>query len=785
MSDKPVIQPCQVRLRHIKVGAAGDPGAVQLLDAYLTPQPVEGLAGDQGWSAGNINPLLSDVGEFTITIPNTAGADGLLHRERFAVLTDRAYRPGDEWIEVYRSQSPLAAAGDLLFVGTPARGPGWNLTQLQLAGTDALGCLGMQRETDAGIWTGHAPRDVFYHYTGAWQPRLADPFTTPGRFTTSTVEQTTSDGLWDYTAVTETPIGAVELANVPGTEAGLYSRRSITSAVWRLELRVVADGAGAWGAYTQTGRNPAAAFEYNDGAATVNCTTYKADGTTLATKTVAMPPLTPLHTAIEQRDRWTWFFIDQDLVAVLPNTLRPGPFVQGARSYLTVLEAIARQWTPFLNRTGDKGDMQLPGDLPAGGLIGTYIDDTGRPFAELLHPAIDASTDTAPGIVQRREDLALNFPAANPPAWQPAGVPAANFSARWTGAIYLDLDSHDYAIRARADDRVRVWIGKTMFGEQLIDDWTSAGHAMTTTTGPWLKAGNIADGGAPSGSTGVLAGRPSGWYPIVVEYSQGSLNGGLIVESTRDDHRTTWTPLGTGTDVTLSPVGCHAGDPKHDSHQAQLEQLRDTFGLQYRVKPESLESGRFPATIRPEVLVGVDSNIIITTDDATGLGKTVSAEDVADQILLDTSSTGTREALDHATLNQQGAHLLHPRAYDSLADITIQAVAEQRALARLALQGTPWEELTAQPDGYLQQADTFPLTGAAAVFRWEPGDGVRLRFPELATLDATPRQLTSVSWPIRPDGLGQPEVRFRQRPRDVLGVLRGIVRRLLAAQRLS
>lgn len=788
--DSPVIQPCQVRLRHIRLGEDTEPGSVQLLDAHLVPQPPEGVNGPPGWTAGDVNPSLSDTGEWSVTLPNAAGQDGVMHRERFLILTDPQYRPGDEWIEIYRSQGPLAAAGELLMVGTPTRA---NITrgEIQLAGTCGLGLLAMQRETDAGTWTGHAPRDVFHHYTGVWTPRLADAFTQTGRFPDGDdAYDTTADGEWQYHRAYQNIAAAPGAASLyvqnPFT-GGLFSTRQITSSVWRVEIKAWINTDAMLGAFTPA-RQPAAVLRHDGTNAT--CATYDNIGNVLASKTVTLKRGELVAHVIEQRDRWTWFFAGGDLLAVLPNSTRSGAKILGAaagdasltpdRLFMSVHEAIAREHTAFLNRTADKGDPRLPGDLPQGGLVGSYIDDAGRQFAELLNPAID---ETA-GLTARREDLQLNFPSADPPAWQPAGVPATNFSARWTGAVYLDLDQHDYALRAQADDRVRVWVARTLFGEQLIDDWTSAGHAMSTTTGAWLKAGN-AGTSAPSGNAGILAGQPSGWYPIVIEYSQTAGGAGLIVEANRDDHRTTWAALGASSEVKLSPLGCHAGDPKHDSHLALLEQLRDTFGLQYQVQPRSLESGEFPATVRPRVRAGADTDIVIDTAGATGLGKQITAEDTCDQLLVDTNASGTREAVDYSSLNTPGGHLLHPRGQESLSDITIQQVAEQRALALLALLASPWEDVSAAPDGYRRHADTFPLTGAAAVFAWQPGDGVRLRFPELATIDATPRQLTSVQWPIRPDGLGRPGVRFRQRPRDLRAVLRALARAIAAQQRLS
>ena len=87
--------------------------------------------------------------------------------------------------------------------------------------------------------------------------------------------------------------------------------------------------------------------------------------------------------------------------------------------------------------------------------------------------------------VFKRIDEALNFDwgMSNPAP----GVPADNFSARWTGKL-VPAVSGKYRLGATADDGVRVYLD----GKLIAEDWTE--HAPTTVTGEiTLQAGKSYD----------------------------------------------------------------------------------------------------------------------------------------------------------------------------------------------------------------------------------------------------------------------------------------------------
>jgi beta-glucosidase len=87
--------------------------------------------------------------------------------------------------------------------------------------------------------------------------------------------------------------------------------------------------------------------------------------------------------------------------------------------------------------------------------------------------------------VLKRIDEAVNFDwGVSSPA---PGLPADNFSARWTGKLVPTV-SGKYRFGATADDGVRIYLD----GKLIAEDWTE--HAPTTVTGEvTLQAGKIYD----------------------------------------------------------------------------------------------------------------------------------------------------------------------------------------------------------------------------------------------------------------------------------------------------
>ena len=88
-----------------------------------------------------------------------------------------------------------------------------------------------------------------------------------------------------------------------------------------------------------------------------------------------------------------------------------------------------------------------------------------------------------------------------------------------------------------------------------------------------------------------------------------------------------------------------------------------------------------------------------------------------------------------------------------------------------------------KPKGQRDLVDTFPLTGELARMDWQPGDAPMLRLESVDVIDDSPRQITSVAWPFRPDGLGAPTVGFRQRPRSPRNALKRLSAIIYAPRR--
>jgi Domain of unknown function (DUF4832)/Domain of unknown function (DUF4874)/PA14 domain/Immunoglobulin I-set domain len=103
---------------------------------------------------------------------------------------------------------------------------------------------------------------------------------------------------------------------------------------------------------------------------------------------------------------------------------------------------------------------EAPGGIDSGngiGLTGTYF------------PNVDLTGDSV-----TRTDATVNFDWGQGSPL--TGVPADNFSVRWTGQVQAQF-SETYTFSTVSDDGVRLWIN----GQLLIDNWTV--HAPTENTG--------------------------------------------------------------------------------------------------------------------------------------------------------------------------------------------------------------------------------------------------------------------------------------------------------------
>lgn len=640
------LQAAPVTLRHVKVGGQSEPGARLILDQWLVPQPLDGLnAGELGWVSGEYERRRGEHGTFTIRLPNVAGGDGVLHRRRFGVITRRrglvddalVYRPGDEWLEVWRGSRPLEL-GELLFVGTPtqARNDG---DVVEVSGVDALWTLNLQRETVCGFWQGASPYEVLERYCHAWTETLVDDFPAdlgPNRFVYTTT--TTGQSLWTTTRVEDSTdrqaarlripanlgTGVIAALDVPAAQRfkpnpGLDWR--VETTFFRSELQGATLYVGVEDSYPFATIKPAPDPHYffRIKAGSVEAVTLReayddsgvAARTWYAVTTARTTPAGgPYNVAIERRDRWVFFFWNDELVATMPvspvdGTQGPQPRIAlsstiaaGPDLWVDVIDFQARQTRKYLVNAGGAGtsspsdttdvtvqaadgsgpmvalhpDWRLPGaidDLPATGLIASIFDETGKGAVEAWRALAPL---TEPNARKRLTGLRLLSGLADRnegptttdfvPFLKPESGLASNVSMRVAGAVWLDFDTFgDFAFRAAADDRVRLWVGRTRLGAAIVNDWAvGPGHPINALPDHpldevfWLKSGGTAwdpstlASSAPGAPTGLppMPGARSGWYPIVVEWLNLGGRGDLIVEYCRGDQPGVWRALGAG-----------------------------------------------------------------------------------------------------------------------------------------------------------------------------------------------------------------------------------------------
>jgi len=733
------LQPATCRIRHIVQVPAGTPGATQVLGAWYAPAPSRGIGGDTGWVQATWDRRVGEEGEFTVRLPNTVGGDGVRHRERFRILTDRErYRPGDEWLEIYQD-------GRLELVGTPVKyqiGRG----EIVLTGTDGLPLLARTREFQAGFWA-DAPRDVLEHYAGAWVAVIAD----------ATKRTLTGNALGrpflpPYTYLSST--------------AGL-------GRYWRLDIVVNATDPHPAGQYTIQAVSNVLTMTVADVTLTVTTASTSFLGAFGATPVVApaLPYGRDVTVTVESHDLWRFLYFDGQLVAV---TYGPTPRVADngltvtATSAVTVSRVLLREHRTWLLDEG-AGPFTLPGLPTPGGLIGHYYD--GRDEAAKYGPAstLGRGLMLAPtkDEATRRLDATPYFTyASGPQAWQPSTVGAGYFAARWTGAIYLDLANHDITLRLDVGDATaRLWIGRTRWSDLLLS-----------------VTGVI---GAVSFGTVSLRGRlgtVSGWYPLVLTFAQGAPPVGVALTESVDGG-----PFAPLSPDVLSPYGCYEQQIRNEAHLDQFKQVAETFGYQWTLDPRTLESGAFPGRLIVGRRVGRDTDLVLDEDDGTDLQVQGDATQTADALQADAAGlagdAGGQVSAEVVLYDQAQAHLFLHEDYESTSDITEPALLAQRISSLLALRGAPWEEVAARPAGFVELADTFPLTGNLQLFRWAPGDGIRLNLPSLGVQDADARQIAGLSRTGRPDGVEPPVASFRPRPRRLRDLLRDLKRAAIAPQR--
>jgi len=808
MPQRVVLDPTRVWVRHIKKGLSTDTGAVQVCGTWFTPQATYAVNGVGGWTKAEYEERLNEEGSFSITFPNDVGDDGIRHRDRFLYHTDTYYRPGDEWLELYRDD-------ELLFVGTPTGGT-LTFSEVTLRGGDGLELLKKARESLSAHWVG-APRDVFEAYTTLPTAEFAEPFDNalalPTGFTSAV-----SGG-------TVTPSAGYVLFTANAPAAGATNSVSIEKSVttmrdfeWRSEWRLqsATNGTGApptggfWlyqmilyagntaGATYETVMNFMVKYENRPGQSAdeigyivVYAYTRHWDSTQIITpilKRIADRAL-PVDLAVVQRGRFMFFYLDGEAVGSRVFDPRPSAGIGTYDRYLCSHNVQSGSSTattgtvsmqlhsssfivrkPFLLRGSDKGDRRIAGAPVSGGLIGTYKDDadlyTAVAHTSRRHYAFQPQRRLA--YTARRQDAQVLFAATTFGGNLPVALTATGaFSVRWTGSVYLDLAANDIGLQMSTAGYGKMWVGKTGPNEEYLDFWTASNTLTGSSLRTWL-------------GTSV-----SGWYPLVIEYNSypPDASSGITVG---------WqNPLGGSVvaipSTALSPQGIYENNSRMESHYEVLRDLMNSWAIQARVVPRQLESGTFPGQLIPRVREGRDTELIVTRlDGAVDPVSESDADDVVDYLLSDAAGLGRQgenivvASLDHTQAKQ---HFMLHADQSSQPDLGLTELLSQRVRSMQSLRSSPWEQVSVRPRGQRDYLDSFPLTGAAALFDWKPGDGVRLDLPEIRVQDTTPRQITAVSRQLTRMSVSAPQVSFRQRPRGLRQVLRDFQRSFLETRR--
>lgn len=761
-------------LRHIAPTAtwASEGATATLLGRTygFTVLPMDHSPSSPDLVEGSYTGRLGDAGEFTLSFPNVAGSKGLW-RERFSAYQSL------EFVEIYRD-------GVLEFVGSIQRVE-IDRGIVTVSGTDAWALLRRAYEQDR-TWTA-APQEVCKAYARVPVSAVADDF-----------DGSSLSGSWSVIGTSASATvsgGKVRLTR--GSSPEVVLRRTVSLGdTWRASARVI--GLGLNGGVVPNvvlrltdGTNTLAGVAWtrpgaSSPGATVNT---NPSGTNIAISLPVDSPEEELPLTLELRrfNRWVYGFANGQLVGIVPwqggtiTRLEVGGYSENSGSTADIDTVVLLDHQALLARGSDLGDYVLPTDQPTGGLRGRYFDLADlQGFTSPVRAARAFAPDREP--YAERLDATVDTAAVTIPA-QP-GNSGDYFAVRWFGSVYLRGDLGNYTFEATSVlDGVRLWVGKTAYGDQIIDDWTTSAGTNTAT---W---------------TASNYGSKAGWYPLVLEYFCDTGTPAITLKFTPPG--STYTDPG-GTSITastkrtipatsLSPLGCFDNRVQGTSHFDLVQGAAQQFGYQLWCEPMQLESGEFPGRLVPRLRVGRDTAIVLEVEDADGVepalspGVTIDGSDQAVSLIGTgaglADGKGSQVSAEVFDIDGLSAALFNLQAVVDAADIAFPDLLGARLSAELALRSTPWEEVRATPRAQEQLADTWPLTSTLAAMRWRPGDGLRLEVPSIGVSDTDPRQMLQVTRAFAAEGRTGTQVAFRQRPRSAARSVRSLLRSAIAAQR--
>lgn len=775
------------RIRHVYPDPAGT--VTVLGRTYAgTFLPTSFAKDSSDFVEGSWTRRMGDAGEWELLFPNVAASDDRLWRERF----DPA--GALQWIEIYREL-------DLEFVGVIERME-VDRGVVRISGSDAMSLLKRAYERDRQWVAG--PRDVIHHYTGVPVLQLAEGFDGTGlpsgwaESLPGTTRTFPGDSTWTITGTGAPGIGSIYFDRPTAIERQTFRLQAYFPQIpktnqgnWSVAL------VAYWG--PSLGRFVRVLFHSSN---TAHVYEYEADTLyEVEPPAVPVPEVSgPLTLTLECQGWAIRGYVNGQLVGYLPNGILMGGdrveldylaveasgLASGDRLKLDSFTATTHE--PFLQGSTPEGLMRATGELPHGGLRSRHwnnVDVSGllnaNYAAALLDPdrepygeRLDSSMSTSAGLV-----LPL----------QP-GLPANGYngSQRWTGSLYLNPGSPatvSFTITNGGGGGYRIRLGDTRFDSELVNAWQGGSSGGTS------AAFTIPDG--------------PGWYPFIVErFGTDAAAPTWVLTMTLGGSGTYTDPGGTVITrggaaqaipaTSLSPLGVYEERLQGQSHYDVVTQVAREAGLELLLEPRSLESGAFPGRLVPRARVGRDTDLVLSVEeDERGTpilspGATIDSTEQTVHLLGNAQGLGggqrgsvTAELVDVAGA---GSALFQLQTWLDAGDIGFPEILSARLGAELALRATPWQEVRGNPFAQDRLADTFPLTGALEAFRWIPGDGIRVRVPEIGVLDDTPRRITQLTRSFGVNGRTGAQVSFRNRPRGPAVALGQLARASLKQQRV-
>ena len=445
---------------------------------------------------------------------------------------------------------------------------------------------------------------------------------------------------------------------------------------------------------------------------------------------------------------------------------------------------------------GDWGDFVLPGDAstyPWGGLHARYSNnldlqsDTNR--LRKIHTPLRTQAFSGSGVPEyaNQQDATINGQQNPMP-----GADTSSWSVIWFGSIYLKSSAGDYTFSVNqvggGNSAVRVWVGKTRFGEQLVDQWNWSNSGVFSFT---ISATALA-GSLPYGAGTVTR---DGWYPIKIEYAvDTTAQTAPVLHLTNSPVAYTdpgGTAIASGAQnivvpaTSLSPLGMIDQRYQGIAHFDLVQRTAQGFGYQTACEPLQLETlgqaqpllGSFPGVLAPRIREGHDTDAILKPDidprtDGEGLIDYANNLDATDNC---TSLTGNGAGFQSGTSGQLQAEVYDPvsmmdslfdiQGWQDFSDASFASLLQALLNSELGLRLQPWQVVTGQPQGKPRLAYTWPLPSALAQMRWRPGDGLRVQAREVNIFDLSPRQILSIVRSIHPNGSTGAQVNFAARPR--------------------